>query len=181
ELIIDRTKKFLKGGPNISKNLLSQLVKKFTSRVDNEMSRILIVWVSKNKLESYKNDENDPLSLEGLKYLLMKTLDTKTPFATSEFDIWKYALKKVISIATNNRKTDLSECNADEIKEVKIHLTPFTYYIDLNRMDVNEIMKYIEPVNIFKIEKIKDIYRSKARDKESANIRGVPAFKWNNN
>ncbi|CAG8533567.1 9942_t:CDS:1 [Funneliformis mosseae] len=182
KLIIDRTKKFLKGGPNISKNLLSQLVKKCTSRVDNEMSQMLIVWVSKNKLGSYENDENDPLSLEGLKYLLMKTFDdTKTPFATSEFDIWNYTLKKVISIATNNRKTDLSKCNTDEKKEVKIHLTPFTYYIDLNRMDVDEIMKYIEPVNIYSIEKLKDIYCNKARDKESANIRGVPAFKWNNN
>ncbi|CAG8518307.1 12498_t:CDS:2 [Funneliformis mosseae] len=144
------------------------------------MSQILIVWVSKNKLESFENNEKDPLSLEGLKHLLMKTLDTKAPFATSEFDIWKYALKKVISIVTHDRKTELSKCDADEFNEVKTHLTPFTYYIDLNRMDVDEIMKYIEPVNIFSIEKLKDIYCSKARDKELPNIRGIPVFKWKN-
>ncbi|CAG8649824.1 6648_t:CDS:2, partial [Funneliformis caledonium] len=146
---------FLKGGPNISKNLLSQFVEKFTSGVDNEMSQILIVWVSKNKLESFENNEKDPLSLEGLKHLLMKTLDTKAP------------------------KTELSKCDADEIKEVKTHLTPFIYYIDLNRMDMNEIMKYIEPVNIFSIEKLKDIYCSK-RDKELPNIHEIPVFKWKN-
>ncbi|GBB88632.1 hypothetical protein RclHR1_01520017 [Rhizophagus clarus] len=56
------------------------------------MSRILINWVAKNKLEK---KEIDSLSLEGLKYLLDKTLDdTQIPFATPEFDVWEYAFSK---------------------------------------------------------------------------------------
>jgi len=49
-------------------------------------------------------------------------------------------------------------------------------------MDADEIKKYVEPYNIFPVDKIKDVYCSKALgDEELEFIRGVPIFKWENN
>jgi len=65
--IIGLTKKFLKREQqNIGKKLLSQCVDKFSLTLlnDNEMSQILIDWMSKERLESYE----DSLSSERLKY-----------------------------------------------------------------------------------------------------------------
>ncbi|RIA98963.1 hypothetical protein C1645_731305 [Glomus cerebriforme] len=100
EYLIEFTKKSLTDGDaNVGKNLLSKCVEKFSLKVDNEISKILIEWVAKNKLEKTKIDS---LSLEGLKYLLEKTLDAQTPFATPEFDIWQYTLVKVTRNVTKN-------------------------------------------------------------------------------
>ncbi|PKC02194.1 hypothetical protein RhiirA5_504180 [Rhizophagus irregularis] len=84
---------------DVGKKLLSECVKKFSLEADNKMSRVLIYWVAKNKLEK---NEIDSLSLEGLRYLLEKTFDTQIPFATPEFNIWEYSLIKAIRKVIQN-------------------------------------------------------------------------------
>ncbi|RIA98953.1 hypothetical protein C1645_588186 [Glomus cerebriforme] len=171
--IIDRTMEFLMNIKyrNPGKRLLSECVNKFSFNVDNEISQILVDWVAKDKLE--KNDI-DALSLEGLKYLLMKTINSKKPFATPEFEIWEYVLMKAINEFEGGMILEPHR----EIKEIRKCLTPFTHYIDLNRMDAKEIEQYIEPYNVFSVKKVKNVYRSKALGEGLEFIRGVPIFKW---
>ncbi|PKK68137.1 hypothetical protein RhiirC2_551096 [Rhizophagus irregularis] len=185
--IIKFTKSLINGNVDVGRKLLSEYVENFSLRAeDNEMSRILINWVAKNKLEK---SEIDSLSLEGLKYLLDKTFDTQIPFATPEFNIWEYTLVKVIRKVIQNKtlvekilnEKSLSICDTKEIENVKNLLTPLIGYINLNRMDVEEIKKHVEPFNIHTIDKFKDVYRSKAMNEELGFIRGVPIFKWRNN
>jgi hypothetical protein len=83
------------GNINVAKKLLTECIEKFTLKVDNEMSRILVDWVAKNKLEKDKN-KLDPL---GLGYHLEKTFGTQTPFATPEME---YALIKATRKVTQN-------------------------------------------------------------------------------
>jgi hypothetical protein len=166
--IISQVKKFLKdGNEDTGKKLLSKCVDKFSLEgVNNEMSRILVNWVAINKL---KNSENDSLSLEGLKYFLMKTLNTGKPFATPEIEIWEYILTKAKKKAMTHDK-----------QEIQKYLVPFARYINLNRMDAEEIKQHIEPFSIYSDKDLKDVYFSMAVGKGLGFIRGVPIFKWKN-
>jgi hypothetical protein len=187
DYIIKFTKSLINGNVDVGRKLLSKYVENFSLRAeDDEMSRILINWVAKNKLEK---NEIDSLSLEGLKYLLDKTFDTQIPFATPEFNLWEYALVKAIRKVIQNEmivekilnERSLSMCNTKEVEEIKNLLTPLIGYINLNRMDVEEIKQHVEPFNIHAIDKFKDVYRSKAMNEGLGFIRGVPIFKWSNN
>ncbi|CAB4416430.1 unnamed protein product [Rhizophagus irregularis] len=147
------------GNVNTGKKLLSECVKKFSLEVDNEMSRILVDWVAMNKL---KKGVNDSLSFEGLKYFLIKTFDTKKPFATPEIEIWEYILARA--------KKDQ--------QGVQQYLSKLADYINLNRIDAEEIKNRIELFNIYSDKKLKEVYFSMAVGKGLELIRGVPIFKW---
>ncbi|RIA98957.1 hypothetical protein C1645_866174 [Glomus cerebriforme] len=182
--IIDFTKEFLMDGDDdVGKKLLSECVEKFSLKVDNEISKILVKWVAKNKLERSKIDS---LSLEGLRYLLEKTFDAQIPFATPEFNIWEYALTKVTTNVIQNEtfilnEESYSQCNSQEIEGIKNNLITLIDYINLNRMDSEEIKQHVEPFNVFSIEKIKDIFFLQLKDEGLELIRGVPIFKWKKN
>lgn len=181
--IIDRTKILLKKGKDNGKKLLTQYVNKFNTspKIDNRMSEILVDWVAKS---SRLNEHEIHLSLEGLKYLLMKTIDTEKPFATPEIEVWGYVLMKAKGEFEQNQTSTKkvsdkkSVYSQQEIKGLKNYLTPFIGCINLNRMDAKEIREYVEPFNIFSVEEIKDVYYSKTQNEGSGFIRGVPIFKW---
>ncbi|GBB88631.1 hypothetical protein RclHR1_01520016 [Rhizophagus clarus] len=176
-------KSLINENEDIGKKLLSDCVKKFSLEVDNKMSRVLVYWVAKNKLEKSKIDS---LSLEGLRYLLEKTSDTQIPFATSEFNIWEYSLVKAIREVIQNEtlvkkimdEISFSPCEPREVEEIRSHLIPLIDYINLNRMDTEEIKLHVEPFDIFSAKYISDVYFSKALDDELKFIRGMPIFKW---
>jgi hypothetical protein len=162
--IIEFTKKFsMNNNVDVGKKLLSECVKKFSIEVDNKMSQVLVNWIAKNKLE---NSEIDSLSLEGLRYLLEKTFDTKIPFATPEFNIWEYTLAKAIRKVIQNvaiiekilNKNSFSTCEPQEVEEIKSHLTPLIGYINLKRMDGEQIEKRVEPFGIYPTEELKKSY-----------------------
>ncbi|CAB4387078.1 unnamed protein product [Rhizophagus irregularis] len=152
-----------------SKKLLSDFVNKFSlienDMVDDFLLLILVMFVATSKL---KKNENDSLSLEGLRYLLMKTIDTKNSFATPEIEIWEYALMKAKREAMTHDQ------------EVQPYLIPFARYINLNRMDPEEIKAHVEPYNIYPNEDIKETYFSILSGRGLGFIRGVPIFKWKN-
>ncbi|CAB5164202.1 hypothetical protein RhiirA5_504179 [Rhizophagus irregularis] len=184
--IIEFTKSLVNGDVDIGRKLLSECVEKFTLKVDNKISHILVDWVAKNKLEK---DINDSLSLKGLRYLLEKTFNTKIPFATPEFNIWEYSLTKAIRKVMKKEtlvkeilnKNSFSICNPQQIEELNLCLTPLISYIDLNRMNAKEIKQQVAPFNIYSDKKISDVYYSKALNEELEFIRGAPIFKWKNN
>ncbi|CAB4460615.1 hypothetical protein RhiirA5_425600 [Rhizophagus irregularis] len=164
--IINQVMEFLKSeNEDTGKKLLSECVNKFSpEEVDNEMSRILVDWVAMNRLEKCVDDS---LSCEGLKYFLIKTFDTQKPFATPEIEIWEYILARAKNGAYNQQG-------------VQKYLNPLADYINLNRMDAEEIKQRIEPFNIYSDKKLKEVYFSMAVDKGLGFIRGVPIFKWKN-
>ncbi|RIA98958.1 concanavalin A-like lectin/glucanase domain-containing protein [Glomus cerebriforme] len=192
DLIIDFIKEFLMNkNVVIGKKLLSKCVEKFSLGRDNEVSKILVDWVAKNKLEKNKIDS---LSLEGLRYLLKKTFDAQIPFATPEFNIWEYALSKVTRkiiqdeslVETILEEKSFSLCYPREIEEIKNQLTPLIGYIDLKRMDAREIDQCVVPFNIYHPQRISDGYRYISLNEENEDeglgfIRGIPIFKWKNN
>ncbi|GBB88635.1 hypothetical protein RclHR1_01520020 [Rhizophagus clarus] len=165
--IIDQVKEFLKSeNEDTGKKLLSKCVDVFSlEEVDNEMSRILVDWIAMNKL---KINEIDSLSLEGLKYFLMKTFNTEKPFATPEIELWDYIL-------TKTKREEMYDQQG-----VQKYLIPLARYINLNRMDAEEIKQHIEPFNIYSDEELKEVYFSMAVGKGLGFIRGVPIFKWKN-
>ncbi|RGB40938.1 concanavalin A-like lectin/glucanase domain-containing protein [Rhizophagus diaphanus] len=156
------------GNEDTGKKLLSDFVNKF-SLMENDMDdlvlSILVKSVATNKLTK---NENDSLSLEGLRYLLMKTIDTKNSFATPEIEIWKYALMRAKREAMTY------------YQEIRPYLIPFARYINLNRMDPEEIRTHVEPYNIYSNVDIKDAYFSISSDRGLGFIRGAPIFKWKN-
>ena len=127
--------------------------------------------------------ENDSLSLEGLKYFLKKTINTKKPFATPEINLWKYSLIKAKDEFLNNQSIEKvsgenSTVTRREFEEIKKRLTPFIDCIELNRMDAKEIKDFVEPLNIYSVEGVKDVYYLKTQDKGLEFIRGAPIFRW---
>ncbi|RGB40937.1 hypothetical protein C1646_663427 [Rhizophagus diaphanus] len=162
--IINQVMEFLKSeNEDTGKKLLSECVNKFSlEEVDNEMSQILVDWVAMNKL---KKGVIDSLSLKGLKYFLMKTFDTQKSFATPEIEIWEYILTK-------------AKKEAYDQQGVQKYLNPLADFINLNRMDAEEIKQRIEPFNIYSDKKLKEVYFSMAVGKGLGFIRGVPIFKW---
>jgi hypothetical protein len=164
---------FLKAGnEDTGKKLLSELVDKINKfstmdDMDDFVLGMIVRWVAKDKL---KKNVNDSLSIEGLKYLLMKTFDdTKEAFATPEIEIWEYILMKAKKEAMMHDKQELQK-----------YLIPFARYINLKRMDSDEIKKRIEPYNIYSNETLKEIYYSISSGKGLGFIRGAPVFKWKN-
>ncbi|GBB83792.1 hypothetical protein RclHR1_10460006 [Rhizophagus clarus] len=185
--IIEFTKKILKDGDkDLGKQLLSQYVEIFAIKSYNGMSKLLIDSVAKFRLNPL---EDDSLSLLGLKYLLSKTFEIKVPFATTEFELFKYTLIKIKKLIIKGYlPTHDSTFNMDYepiiVKGIQKQLKPLLPYFDLHRMDFMCIMNYIEPLNIFPSERMLDAYRCKidenisAQENESRLIRGIPIFRW---
>ncbi|CAB4416351.1 unnamed protein product [Rhizophagus irregularis] len=177
---------------DLGKKLLSQFVEKFSTDADNEMAQVLVDLVAKIKLVPI----DDSLSLFGLKYLLCKTFRVRKPFATTEFSIWEYAMNKVKRIVINTNSTMQNypfnmDYEPNVIQEIKDHLKPLLPYLDLCRMESNEITDYVEPLDIFPTQKLLDTYRRLSQQSQSqsqgsrnletnelACIRGIPIFRW---
>ncbi|CAB4417244.1 unnamed protein product [Rhizophagus irregularis] len=188
--IIEFTKKILNDGDkDLGKQLLSQYVEIFTIKSYNGMSKLLIDFVAKFNLNPLKDDS---LSLLALKYLLSKTLDVKVPFATTEFELFKYTLIKIKRIIIkdyylpNQDSAFIMDYEPNIVKDIQKQLKPLLPYFDLHRMDFMCIMKYVEPLNVFPYERLLDAYRCKIDENISAQeiinnsrlIRGVPIFRW---
>ncbi|PKY40639.1 hypothetical protein RhiirA4_394949, partial [Rhizophagus irregularis] len=128
--------------------------------MDDNVLKLLVCWVAKDRLEKNKIDL---LSIEGVRYLLMKTIDTKESFATPEIEIWEYALTKAKTY---------------DQQKAQEYLTSLARYINLNRMDIKEIRSYVEPYNIYSNKDLKDAYYSISSGGGLGFIRGVLIFKW---
>jgi hypothetical protein len=187
--IIEFTKKILNDGDkDLGKQLLSQYVEIYAIKTYNGMSKLLINFVSKFKLNPL---EVDSLSLLGLKYLLSKTLEVKVPFATTEFELFKYTLIKIKRMfikdyLPNQDSVFNMDYDSNLVKEIRKQLKLLLPYFDLHRMEFMCIMKYVEPLNIFPSERMLDAYRYKIDENiisqeivnDSRLIRGVPIFRW---
>ncbi|CAG8670613.1 7129_t:CDS:1 [Funneliformis caledonium] len=186
--IIEFTKKLLEDGDeDLGKILLSDCIGKFSLKTDNFMTQLLVDWVS--KIQLFPNDaEKDSLSLLGLEYLLAKTFDTEKSFATYELEIFEYCSNKSKQILSEGKKLDLKmgpydfNYESSKIQKIMTGFAPLLNFIDLNRINHEDIVKKIEPLNIFPPEIITNAYRYKLEriHEVSRPIRGYLIFKWKN-
>ncbi|CAB5188874.1 unnamed protein product [Rhizophagus irregularis] len=178
---------------NYSPELLSKISEKIPLSEDNIFLNLLVEAVAAIPL---KNIEFGRLSIAGLKYLLSCTNEKKKPFATPEYEVFRYsailAAKQVsndahkilieqlptleqIEKVVNSAKVE----NDDKLiidQKVAKELEPLVKYIDFMRIDGQILADIIEPLEIIPAKVVLDIYRQKARLNKSElnNTRGIP-------
>ncbi|RIA82663.1 hypothetical protein C1645_835026 [Glomus cerebriforme] len=194
--------KFLK---NISKKdytdnyipeLLSKVVETRPLSEDNLFINLLVEAISAIPLNTI---ELGRLSIKALQYLLSCTYEKEKPFATPEYEVFRYsailAAKQVSNDAHNillERLPTLEQLEnsikienkviIDHQKVIK-ELEPLIKFIEFNQIKVQTLVDIIEPLEIIPPEIIVNIYRHKAlsNDLNINGTRGIPQniYKFN--
>ncbi|GBB85566.1 hypothetical protein RclHR1_12060004 [Rhizophagus clarus] len=177
-----------------SPELLSEFAEKIPLIEDNVFLNLLVEMVAVIPLD---NIEFGRLSIPGLQYLLACTYDKYKPFATPEYDIFRYgailAAKQVSNDAYKTIKERLPTLeeiervensvqvdNEDKLitdhQKIAKELEPLVKYIDFMRIEGQILADIIEPLEITPTKIIVDVYRQKARlnKSELSNTRGIP-------
>ncbi|CAB5356720.1 unnamed protein product [Rhizophagus irregularis] len=179
---------------NFAKNYCPELLSKVSETVplteDNIILNLLVETVANMPLN---NIEFGRLSITGLKYLLYITLEKEIPFATREYEVFRYsailAAKQVSSDAYESLMKLLPTLDqientieaenkfiADRQKVTK-EMEPLIKHIDFKRIKGQIIVNFIEPLGIIPVEIILSVYRNIALLKSldySSDIRGKP-------
>ncbi|GBB90596.1 hypothetical protein RclHR1_01760020 [Rhizophagus clarus] len=177
---------------NYSLELLSKFSEKIPLTEDNIFLNLLIEEVA---IIPLNNIEFGRLSISGLKYLLSITLEKEIPFATQEYEVFRYsallAAKQVSNDAyrtllerlptlkqIENSITVGSKIITDRQKVTK-ELEPLLKFIDFKRIKPHIIADFIEPLEIISTEIIFNAYRNIALNKLNiCDIRGKPINFW---
>jgi hypothetical protein len=179
---------------NYSPELLSKFAEKIPLTENNILLNLLVEAMSTIPLNSI---DFGRLSIAGLQYLLSCTHEKGTPFATPEYEVFRYsailAAKQVSNDANKilmKQLPTLEQINQIEnpIKvknennfvtdhqKVSKELETLVKFIDLRRIDGQILTDIIEPLEIVSEKIILDVYRQKAiLDKSDLNnFRGIP-------
>ncbi|RGB33779.1 hypothetical protein C1646_743157 [Rhizophagus diaphanus] len=175
---------------NYSPELLSKVSEKMPLTEDNILLNLLIETVANISLN---NIEFGRLSITGLQCLLSCTYEKENPFATPEYEVFRYsailAAKQVSNDAhkilmrqlptleqlENTNSIKLENEFTDRQKVAK-RLEPLIKFIDFNQIKARILIEIIEPLEIIPSEIIVSVYRRKAlsNDSDSNGIRGKP-------
>ncbi|CAG8465717.1 17549_t:CDS:1 [Rhizophagus irregularis] len=179
---------------NYSPELLSKFAAKFPLSEDNIFLNLLVEAVAVIPLN---NIEFGRLSIAGLQYLLSCTNEKKNPFATPEYEVFRYSAILAAKQVSNDAHKTLMERlptfeqiekvvdsaqvdNDDKLiinrQNVASELDPLVEYVDFIRIDGQILADIIEPLGIIPAKIILDVYRQKARlyKSELSNTRGIP-------
>ncbi|CAB5356730.1 uncharacterized protein OCT59_000998 [Rhizophagus irregularis] len=175
---------------NYSPELLSKLAGNMPFTEDNILLNLLVETVAIIPLNTI---EFGRLSITGLRYLLSCTHEKETPFATSEYEVFRYgailAAKKVSNEAYNTLMEQLptleqiqenpvqtkNKIIADHQKVAK-ELEPLVKLIDFRRIKGQILVNIIEPLGITPIEIILNVYRYNmlSFNSDLNDTRGIP-------
>ncbi|GBB97712.1 hypothetical protein RclHR1_03050001 [Rhizophagus clarus] len=175
---------------NYSPELLSKASEKSLTN-DNILSNLLAKEVASISLNDIKFGR---LSIAGFKYLLSFTHEKDIPFATSEYEVFRYsailAAKQVSNDAYETLKELLPSLEQIEssiklenelidLQKVIKELEPYVKFIDFNQIKAQILADIIEPLKIIPHEIIVNVYRRKALSNNSDlnNIRVIPICK----
>ncbi|GBC03178.1 hypothetical protein RclHR1_00500026 [Rhizophagus clarus] len=174
---------------NYSPELLSKVVEITSLTEDNNLLNLLLESVAIIPLNTI---EFGRLSIAGLKYLLFRTHEKEIPFATPEYEVFRYcailAAKQVSNDAykTLMERLPTLELIEDSIKPEKRfisnrqlvvkELEPLVKLIDFRRIKGHILVDIIEPLEIIPPEVILNVYRHKTKTNISDYniIRGIP-------
>ncbi|GBB97717.1 hypothetical protein RclHR1_03050006 [Rhizophagus clarus] len=176
-----------------SPELLSKISEKMPLSEDNALLNLLVEKIAimpLNKIEFGR------LSITGLKYLLSHTHDKEVPFATQEYEVFRYsailAAKQVSNEAYESLLGRLPTFNEIEdsvkvenkqitdLQKVSKEIEPLIKYIDFRRIKGQVLVDYIEPLEIVPAEKFFSVYRYMTRLNSSDlnDTRGIPIMMY---
>ncbi|RGB37163.1 hypothetical protein C1646_666376 [Rhizophagus diaphanus] len=177
---------------NFAKNYSPELLSKVSETVplteDNIILNLLVETVANIPLN---NIEFGRLSITGLKYLLSITLEKETPFATREYEVFRYSTILAAKQVSDDTYTILMERlptleqieNSIEVENkflfdhqrVTKELEPLVKYIDFKRIKTHILANFIEPLGIIPTEVICSVYRNTAMlsDFILSDVRGI--------
>jgi hypothetical protein len=179
---------------NYLPELLSKLAEKMPLTEDNILLSSVIEAAATVPLNTI---EFGRLSIAGLQYLLSYTYEKEIPFATPEYEVFRYSailaakqvsndayktLTKQLPIFEQMKQIDNSIQVDDENKfiaenqKVAKELEPLIEFIDFRRIEGQVLTDIIDPLEIISTNVILDVYRLKIRSNNSDinNIRGIP-------
>jgi hypothetical protein len=177
---------------NYSPELLSKVVNIMPLSDDNILLNLLVEAVATIHLNSI---EFGRLSIAALQHLLSCTYEKEKPFATPEYEVFRYsAILAAKQVSNDAHKTFMEllpvlEHLENSIKvenklvtenqEVAKELEPLTKFIDFRRIKGQTFVDIIEPLGVIPIEIILNVYRHKTKSNNSDlnDIRGIPIYK----
>ncbi|GES97585.1 hypothetical protein GLOIN_2v1842735 [Rhizophagus clarus] len=179
---------------NCSPELLSKVSEKMPLTEDNILLNLLVETVANLPLN---NIEFGRLSITGLKHLLSHTYGKEKPFATPEYEVFRYsAILAAKEVSNDAYKTIMKRLptleqlkNSTSIKtenkfidhqKVAKTLEPLAKYIEFNQIKARILVEIIEPLEIISSEIIVEVYRRRAlsNDLTSNGIRGQKTIKF---
>jgi hypothetical protein len=161
---------------------------------DNALLNLLIEKVA---TIPFNTIEFGRLSIAALQYLLSRTHEKEKPFATSEYEVFRYsailAAKKVSHDAYKNlmeRLPTLKQLEnsikvetkvVDNHQEIAKELEPLIKFIDFRRIKCQILAAFVEPLEIIPTEIIMNAYRHIAMmNNPDLNVcRGIPIYNSN--
>ncbi|RGB33975.1 hypothetical protein C1646_787840 [Rhizophagus diaphanus] len=178
---------------NLVKNYSPELLSKISEKIPlTEVNILLNLLVETVAVIPLNNIEYDRLSITGLKYLLSCTHEKEIPFATREYEVFRYSailaakqvsndafitiLKRLPTLDQIENSIQVeSEPIADHQKVTK-ELEPLIKFIDFRRIKTKILANFIEPLEIIPTEIISNAYRHVAllSNLDSCDIRGKP-------
>jgi hypothetical protein len=179
---------------NYLPELLSKAVESMPLTDDNVLLNLLVETIAIVPLNTI---EFGRLSIVGLQYLLSNTYEKDKPFATSEYEVFRYgailAAKKfsydayktimgqlpTLKQLENSIKVENKVINNHQ--EIFKELEPLIKFIDFRRIKGQTLAAVIEPLQIVPSEIIVNAYRHIAMTNNSDLnvVRGIPIYKLN--
>ncbi|RIA93199.1 BTB/POZ protein [Glomus cerebriforme] len=174
---------------NYSPELLSKVVDIMSLSEDNVILNLLVEAVAIIPLSTI---EFDRLSIAALQYLLTCTHEKEKPFATPEYEVFRYSAILAAKQVSNDAYKILNEQlpileqveNSIQVKnelftdhqKVAKELEPLTKFIDFNKIKGQILTDIIEPLEIVPSKIILDVYRkiAKSNSLDSCGFRGIP-------
>jgi hypothetical protein len=175
-----------------SPELLSKFVEKMPLTEDNILLSSLVETVATIPLNVI---EFDRLSIAGLQYLLSYTNEKEIPFATPEYEVFRYSAILAAKQVSNNAYKILLERlpTLEQIEQIESsvqvknefitdhhkvakELEPLVEFINFRRIQGQALVDIIEPLDIISAEIILNVYRHNTKSINS-NInytRGLP-------
>ncbi|CAB5189615.1 unnamed protein product [Rhizophagus irregularis] len=158
---------------NYSPELLSKVSEKMPLIEDNILLNLLVEAVA---IVPLNNIEFGRLSIAGLKYLLSITHEKEIPFATREYEVFRYSAILAAKQVSNDAYESIMERlpvldqveNTIKVEnkfityrqKVAKEMEPLVKYIDFKRIKGQILVNFIEPLEIIPAEIILGIYRN---------------------
>ncbi|CAI2163011.1 20157_t:CDS:1 [Funneliformis geosporum] len=174
---------------NYSPELLSKIVDAMPLGEDNILFSLLVETVSTIPLNSI---EFGRLSSVALQILLSYSYEKEKPFATPEYEVFRYStilvarqisddankalVKRLPTLENINDSKQIEKELIPDHQIVAKELEPIIKFIDFRRIKGQVLADIIEPLKIIPNEIILNVYRHKARSNnaDSNEIRGIP-------
>ncbi|CAB5182497.1 unnamed protein product [Rhizophagus irregularis] len=178
---------------NYSPELLSKIMDIMSLSENNILLNLLVETVSIIPLDTI---EPDRLSIKALRHLLSCTYKKEKPFATPEYEVFRYnAILAAKQVSNGAYETLMEQLPAlDQIEDsnqvrnnsitdhqkVANELEPLAHFIDFSQIESQILSDIIEPLEITPSNMIVSVYRQIAKSNNlfPSGVRGISMYKF---